>query len=236
MTDSSHDDDRGASTPADDAAGPDQAPAPPRTTAPRLGRLQVVRLTLVAACVALSVAYFGVIRPAEQRHDRDTLTVDQLLSSGSSTTVADHPVLKVGDPLPPMDLAALAGVGTSTSHRFRVAADGRATLINLWASNCAPCVKELPLLESEHLRRADSVRFVGIDALEGGDAPVAMVRRFGLTYEQAVDPEGSILARFGVAALPATVVVDAAGTITAIHHGAIPDATTLSNLLDEALD
>ena len=40
---------------------------------------------------------------------------------------------------------------------------GAPVVLNFWASWCAPCVKEMPLLERAHQRYGDEVRFVGID-------------------------------------------------------------------------
>jgi thiol-disulfide isomerase/thioredoxin len=90
---------------------------------------------------------------------------------------------------------------------------GQPVLVNLWATWCAPCVKELPTLNAI-ANRAD----VGIEVVtvsqDMGDA--AAVQRFlderGLAQLPAwLDSEGALPARYGVQALPMTVLYDAEG-------------------------
>jgi thiol-disulfide isomerase/thioredoxin len=112
---------------------------------------------------------------------------------------------------------------------------GKVTVINFWASWCAPCVKEMPALSGLQRRYArQDVHFVGIgvDSLKNVsryltnatiDYPV-YVAGFG----------GTELARQlgnATGGLPFTVVIDQAGHVRGSRLGAI-DPAKLSRTLD----
>lgn len=74
-----------------------------------------------------------------------------------------------GTPAPTFGFADLAGTPTGLAA-FR----GRPTLVNLWATWCAPCVKELPTLDALAARAGGSVNIVAISQ----DMQVAKVAPF----------------------------------------------------------
>lgn len=113
--------------------------------------------------------------------------------------------------------------------------NGKVTVINLWASWCAPCRAEAPTL----VRLAaeyDDVAFVGLLTRDNVDAANAFARRFGLNYPTIMDEE--LILRFGGAlapnAIPTTLVLDRSGRIAARLSGAVTDAG-LAGVLDELL-
>jgi peroxiredoxin len=100
---------------------------------------------------------------------------------------------------------------------------GRAVLLNIWATWCRPCVKEMPALQRLHERYSDQglvVVAVSVDnpALIMGDASDA-VRRFadeyGLTFTLLLDPASSIDSSYPVAGLPMTYLIARDGRIHA---------------------
>lgn len=113
---------------------------------------------------------------------------------------------------------------------------GKVTVINLWASWCAPCRAEAPTLvrlASEY----EQVVFVGLLTRDNVDAANAFVRRFELNYPTIMDEE--LILRFGGAlapnAIPTTLVLDRSGKVAARLSGAVTDAG-LSGVLDQILD
>ena len=91
---------------------------------------------------------------------------------------------------------------------------GKVTLVNLWASWCAPCRSETPALE--RLYQEDQARglvVLGIDQGESTDAAAAFARQMGLTYPILVD-EGQQYGRaYAAVGLPTSIVVDRTGHI-----------------------
>ncbi len=92
---------------------------------------------------------------------------------------------------------------------------GVPTLINLWASWCAPCVKELPTLDAlaeRHERDGD----LGIVAVSQDSAPhgsvVAFLEKLKVTRLGAFhDPKMALSGGLGVEVMPTTVLYDAQG-------------------------
>jgi thiol-disulfide isomerase/thioredoxin len=90
---------------------------------------------------------------------------------------------------------------------------GKPTLVNLWASWCAPCVKELPTLDK--LARAEAGR-INVVAISQDDAPHASVQAFLQTHKIATldsyqDPKMRLAGSLGAEVMPTSVLYDANG-------------------------
>ena len=92
---------------------------------------------------------------------------------------------------------------------------GNPVLVNLWASWCAPCVKELPTLQK--LEQAQAVGgTLGVIAVSQDMAPKGSVDAF-LTSKKIGrfaayhDPEMALSSALGVQIMPTTILYDAAG-------------------------
>lgn len=103
-------------------------------------------------------------------------------------------------------------------------------VVNLWATWCAPCRRELPAFQEVSVARPD-VRFIGVDIGEDATKAQAFIDDLGISFEQFVDERGELTDALGTAALPVTLVVDADGTIATEHLGPMTD-----NDLDAAID
>lgn len=95
---------------------------------------------------------------------------------------------------------------------------GRVLFINLWASWCIPCVREMGSIERLRERLEDT----GIVFLAVAADREAAVRRFLRRHGHALPvylEETRIPASFGLRGLPTTWVVDGAGRIVLLRHG-----------------
>ncbi len=90
---------------------------------------------------------------------------------------------------------------------------GRPTLVNLWASWCAPCRTEMPLLQASHERAGEAVRFLGVNVSDERSSALNFLAVAGISYPQAVDPTNLLPSQLGSQGLPVTIVVDAAGSV-----------------------
>ena len=130
------------------------------------------------------------------------------------------PMALVGRPLPDLVLPRLAD-GARAS--LRASAKGGPTLVNFYASWCAPCVDEAPALMA---LKAEGVRIVGVAYKDAPAAASGFLARFGDPYAQTlVDRDGRGGVEFGVTGVPETYAVDALGVIRAKRAAPITAAT-----------
>lgn len=99
---------------------------------------------------------------------------------------------------------------------------GVVTVINVWASWCAPCRAEAPALQELSIKHPDT-QFIGILTRDNLVAAQAFVDRFGLTYPTITDD--ATLANFSgllsVNAIPTTLIIDKDGRLAARISGEI---------------
>ena len=131
-------------------------------------------------------------------------------------------VIKPSDrkPAPQLTGATLEGSTFSTDLK-------RVTVVNVWASWCAPCRAEAPIL-SDFAEKNPQIQFVGIVTRDNLSAAKAFVNRFNLNYPTFIDDslinkfQGSIPAN----GIPTTLIIDKNGLVAARISG----ATTVANL------
>ncbi|HEY6015320.1 MAG TPA: TlpA disulfide reductase family protein [Gaiellaceae bacterium] len=122
---------------------------------------------------------------------------------------------------PPFTLRKLNGPGRVSLASLR----GHAVVLNFWASWCAPCKAEAPRFETAWRQwRAKGVRFVGIDANDFASDGRRFARKYGITYLNLADGQGSTLGRWGVTGFPETFFIDAQGRVVAHVAGEITTA------------
>ncbi len=126
------------------------------------------------------------------------------------TAAALEPCPTVGPPvtggLPKITLHCLDGNGTVDLAGVRGPA-----LINVWASNCEPCIKEAPAVEQFRKDAKGKVLVLGIDSEPSPDAGLSFARKVGLHYASVIDEHTDINGKLKLIGYPTTYFVDAAG-------------------------
>ncbi|QUS35412.1 DsbE family thiol:disulfide interchange protein [Falsirhodobacter algicola] len=139
------------------------------------------------------------------------------------------PTAFAGKPAPPITALPFDGAALPDDASLR---DGTVTLVNFWASWCAPCRAEHPMLEA---LAADGVRIVGINYKDDPDQAKAFLAGLGDPFAaKAADPEGRMGLDWGIYGVPETFVVDGTGTIRARIAGPIGE-TAMREVIEPAL-
>lgn len=113
------------------------------------------------------------------------------------------PTALVGKPMPDEALPPLAG-GPPTPLKGEIRP---ATLVNFFASWCAPCIQEAPALMA---LKAQGVRIVGVAWKDDPEKTKAMLAKVGDPYVRVlVDRDGAAGLDFGVSGVPETYVIGA---------------------------
>ena len=114
---------------------------------------------------------------------------------------------------------------------------GKVVLVDFWASWCAPCRQEAPVLEETYLEYAGAdVEFVGVNIWDLPDNATEYVAQFGISYPNGVDEDGKIAIDYGVQGIPEKFFVDRNGLIRQKFVGPIRKSVlkeTLDSLLAE---
>ena len=134
------------------------------------------------------------------------------------------PSALIGKPAPEMSLAPLEGLrdGDTDVPGFSTAdlRKGDVTVVNFFASWCAPCVQEHPWLVE--LKRTANVRIIGINHKDPTPGGRRFLGRYGNPYAAVgIDPNGRAAIEWGVYGMPETFVVDGSGRIALKHVGPI---------------
>ena len=97
---------------------------------------------------------------------------------------------------------------------------GQVWLLNVWASWCAPCRQELPVLAE--LSQRDQVPVYGLNYKDQPDKARALLRVAGNPYRaSAVDADGRVGMDFGIQGVPETFVIDGQGRVRFRHTGPV---------------
>ncbi len=122
--------------------------------------------------------------------------------------------------MPATTLTALADARASAGPiDLRQAARGRPVAVNLWASWCGPCRREMPVLAAAQQRERE-VGLLFVNQGESPDAVRAYLAGLGLPLHEVLLDPGSTLARaVGARGLPTTLFYDARGRLVDAHLG-----------------
>jgi thiol-disulfide isomerase/thioredoxin len=140
------------------------------------------------------------------------------------------PARTIPTAVPDISLADADGVKHALSEW-----KGRPLLINFWATWCAPCRREIPLLKTLRRERvADGVEIVGI-AVDFRDAVQHYAREMSIDYPVLVGEQDGLdaIAAFGMdTVFPFTVFADRQGRIVTLKIGEL-HADEARFILDE---
>lgn len=129
--------------------------------------------------------------------------------------------------LPQLPLLTLA---EARPVRLGDVAAGRAAVVNLWASWCAPCREEMPVLAAAQAREA-GIAFIFVNQGESEAAVRGYLSRLGLPLREVLlDPRSSLLPEVGSRGLPTTLFYDAQGRLVDAHMGVLSDAALQARL------
>ncbi len=118
--------------------------------------------------------------------------------------------------------------GTSAREVPFAASDGRTTtladfagqplVVNMWATWCQPCVREMPAFDEVAAETA-GVQIIGVNIFDPPADAQAFAAELGVHYPQFSDPDGELSTAFGVSGYPATAFFAADGTLLELHQG-----------------
>jgi thiol-disulfide isomerase/thioredoxin len=176
--------------------------------------LAAVLLVTVTGCGSSTVDNAG--RPVPGATCLPGSTVGAAASTAPAAT---------GQPLPDLTLDCFEGGGSVRLRQLR-----RPAIVNLWASWCGPCVREMPAFQSYASRVGDRVLILGVDTGDPKDSGASLLQDVKVTYPNLYDKQRLLLGAVGRSALPVTLFVDAGGRIQYLYNSVTLDEAAITRL------
>lgn len=133
-------------------------------------------------------------------------------------------------PIPPVEVRRLDGSTLSLSSFV-----GRPLVVNMWATWCPPCRREMPVLKSAQQAHPE-MKFVLVNQGESAETVGRYLAAQGLQMRNVViDPAKQLSARTGTSGYPTTLFYDAKGRLAMRHMGEL-SAATLEDKINQLRD
>ncbi len=126
--------------------------------------------------------------------------------------------LDAGSPAPDFTLKNRSGDNIKLSELR-----GDVVMVNFWASWCAPCRQEMPLLEELYERYGDlGFTLLGVNVEEDSQAALDLLKEIPVTFPVLLDTQNRVSKLYHVVAMPTTVILDRDGRVRYVHKGYLP--------------
>ena len=167
-------------------------------------RLKILGVLLLAGLVIVLIATQLLGRPAP---------LNVTVQGGHAT---------VGATAPDFTTQTLDGAPVRLSQYH-----GRPVVLNFWATWCAPCQDEMPLIQrASDIYKGQGLVVLAVNYQQTNTSSMkAFLRKVDITFPAVYDPAGQISAAYGVnVGLPVTVFIDRFGKVNFIQLGQMSNA------------
>lgn len=164
---------------------------------------------------------------------RDATVVLKPLAFGGVAALIAHRAVTAMLPLPDVALPEERLAAVDGGGGVQLAGRDRPVVLNLWATWCPPCRREMPMM-TDLAANTPGVDFVFANQGEHNSQILGFLTREGLPLEGMVrDPQSRLMSVLGVSGLPTTMVFDAKGRLVAAQVGEVSRAA-LTGMIEKA--
>ncbi len=176
-------------------------------------RLAFIPFLVILAAVGLGAALLYALRAPDSLSRVPSAALPPAAGSGTATAGRD-------EVLPAFALPTLRG-GTFRSAELQ----GKAVIINFFASWCPSCWGEIPDFEAIHKEYGPrGLLVLGIGVLDDAETLGWMVQKLGITYPTVYDVKGEVVGGvLRLKAMPTTLFVDRNGVIRTRWQGRLDE-------------
>jgi thiol-disulfide isomerase/thioredoxin len=179
----------------------------------------------VLAGIAGAAAYYVTTKPGAMTPPSATTDATREPATGADAASESAPgAVQLAATIPAFQLADQDGVMRSLKDDWA----GKALIVNFWATWCAPCRREIPLLKQLAADHAgENFQVIGI-AVDFRDKVLTYAKEMQIDYPMLIGEQEALdaAAAFGVDALglPFTIFTDTGGRVITLHMGELTAA------------
>ena len=108
---------------------------------------------------------------------------------------------------------------------------GKPVVLNFWASWCASCREEAPLLSKTYRDYRDQgVVFLGVNVSDSPDGAQGFIKEFSISYANVRDYTGAVTTNYRVTGLPTTFFISRDGRILSSYVGPISQKRLMASI------
>jgi thiol-disulfide isomerase/thioredoxin len=131
------------------------------------------------------------------------------------TTVVLATANAAGDPPAPNFSLPARGGATVDLSQFK----GQVVMINFWASWCAPCRQEMPLLESMYKKyKPLGFTLLGVNVEPDQKDAENFLKQTPVSFPVLFDAKSKVSGLYNVEGMPTTVFIDRKGNVRLLHE------------------
>ena len=133
-----------------------------------------------------------------------------LTLNDSSLEFSNQVAIEGGIPAPDFTFPGLDGKMVSLSDY-----KGKVVLVNIWATWCPPCVKEMPSMEKLYRKfKGENFEILAVSIDKPGSKAVApFMEKTRLTFPALIDSKGAIKPVYRITGIPESFIIDQQGVL-----------------------
>jgi len=141
------------------------------------------------------------------------LALAGLLLAGASAASAAGPA--PGGPAPDFTLRTLDGKNLRLQEQR-----GKVVLVNFWATWCAPCRQEMPLLDQMYQKyKGAGFTLLGVNVDDDSKNAAAVAGKLGVNFPVLFDSDKTVSKLYDLNSMPSTLLIDRDGRVRFMHRG-----------------
>lgn len=168
-------------------------------------------LSIAIIVLAGAIIFVNLWKPSVTEENKE-ITQGESLSNEDIPGV-DLSQVQEGKPAPDFELTTLAGEKVQLSDY-----KGKKVILNFWATWCPPCKAEMPHMQNFYENnKGNDIEIVAVNLtnMDKGKTEIEnFVKKYGLTFDIPLDPEGTIGAQYQAFSIPTSYIIDSKGIIT----------------------
>jgi thiol-disulfide isomerase/thioredoxin len=192
------------------------------------GRLRALvgqhKLGTAIAVLLVAAAFVGVATGSLKGTPASGTPAGPSAGSSSGSLLYSSPAAAPAFTLPSLSYAGTPGAAGTAGTVSLAQYQGKPLIVNFFASWCAPCQQETPLIARFYKASAGRVIIVGVDGNDTTAKAIAFARAKGVSYPVGVDPNLITVSAYNVIAFPQTFFLDSRHRIVFRVIGAVTQA------------